>query len=259
MENITAIGFDLFNTLITAHDGALDEAFRRLATSLEKSGLAIEREGFRQAYREAAMRFIQETRKKGLETHNRFWISAALKTQGYTVSPDDPRVAAAIESYFSAFYEYCYPIPGTIEVLETLKERYPLGLLSNFTHGPAARGIMRHIGLTPFFDVILVSGELGYCKPHPLVFQRLAEDLGVKKDDLLYIGDDPLADIQGALKAGIQPVWTTMVRDKEIPYTPRNPNAQTGCPDNNIPRISTWGEFLSLLEIDKGKGGNHGP
>ncbi|NQU14377.1 MAG: HAD family hydrolase [Desulfobacteraceae bacterium] len=248
MEHIRAIGFDLFNTLITAHDGALDEAFRRLAMSLEESGLALEREGFRQAYREAAVRFIEETRKEGLETHNRFWISAALRTQGYTVGPDDAMIAQAVEHYFSAFFEYCHPIPGTLEMLKTLKDQYPLGLLSNFTHGPAARGIIEHLGLASFFDVILISGELGYCKPHPSVFDRLAEDMRVEKSRLIYIGDEPVLDVQGAMQAGIQPVWTTIVVDKKIPYTPGPPQGQTQFPEDAIPRISSWDEFLSLLK-----------
>lgn len=248
MEHIMAIGFDLFNTLITAEPQALDEAVRRLTQSLEESGLALEHEGFRQAHREAALRFIEETRQKGRETHNRFWISAALKTQGYTVTPDDPRIARAVEAYFSAFFEYCHPIPGTIEMLEALRDRYRLGLLSNFTHGPAARTIIEDMDFAPFFDVILISGELGYCKPHPMVFQRLAEDLGVQESRLLYIGDDPLLDIEGAQGAGIQPIWTTYVRDKSIPSTPGNPPGQTQVPEKDVPRVSTWNELLALLK-----------
>ncbi len=250
MEHITAIGFDLFNTLVIAEHGALDEAFRRLAGSLEESGLRLEHDGFRQAYRDAAIRFIEETRKKGLETHNRFWISASLETQGYVVSPDDPRIARAVDSYFSAFYEYCHPIAGSMEMLTALGGRYNLGLLSNFTHGPAARGLIDQMGLSQFFPVILISGELGYCKPHPVVFERLAGDLGVEKKELLYIGDDPLLDIHGALNAGIQPVWTTIVQDRIIPYTPGASQGRLESFGNDVPRVSTWDEFLSLLEKD---------
>ena len=248
MQEINAIGFDLFNTLIMAEHQALNEAVQRLIQSLEESGLEVDHKGFRQAYRKSALRFIEETRKKGRETHNRFWISAALKTQGYTVSPDDPRIAEGVRSYFSVFLEYCHPIPGATEMLERLKGHYRLGLLSNFTHGPAARGIIEHMDFAHFFDVILISGELGYCKPHPLVFRKLAEDLGVQKSRLLYVGDDPLVDIQGALQAGIRPVWTTYVRDNSIPFTPGNPPDQTEVPENHVPRVSTWNELLSLLK-----------
>lgn len=248
MNHIKAIGFDLFNTLITVEPQALKEAMSRLVRSLRKSGLAVESEPFKQAHRNAALRFLKEAQRDGRETHNRFWISAALNDQEYSVPPDDDRIAVAVEAYFSAFYEHCHLIPGTTEMLGTLKEQYPLGLLSNFTHGPAAREIIDRVGLNLFFDVVLISGELGYRKPHPLVFRRLVEHLGVDNHLVLYVGDDPEPDITGAQRAGLQPVWTTFVRDHNLPLAPGIPYSTAEGLDDSVPRISTWRDLLSLLE-----------
>jgi len=247
MYQIKAIGFDLFNTLITADRQALNEAMSRLTHSLQQSGLALEQEAFKKAHREAALRFIKETRRRGRETHNRFWISAALETQGYNVQPDDPRIAKAVSAYFSAFPEHCHLIPGTSEMLGTLKGSYRLGLLSNFTHAPAAREIIDGVGLAPFFDVVVISGELGYCKPHPLIFRRLIEQLRVKENQILYVGDDPEPDITGAQRAGLRPIWMTYVRDKNLPLSPGVPSGRAEIPDSDVPRISTWEELFALL------------
>lgn len=248
MDHIKAIGFDLFNTLITAEPQALDEAVSRLTQSLLKSGFAFKQEAFKQAYGEAALRFIEETRPHGRETHNRFWISAALESHGYNVPPDDLRIARAVDAYFSAFLEHCHLIPGTKEMLHSFKGLYRLGLLSNFTHPPAAIGIMDGMGLTPFFDVVLISGELGYRKPHPVVFRRLIDELGVEKDQILYVGDDPEPDIIGAQKAGLQPVWMTYVKDKNIPFIQSALSGRAEKPDSAVPRISAWDELLALLD-----------
>ena len=247
MDKIKAIGFDLFNTLIIADNQALIDAMGRLTQSLKQSGLALELDAFKKAYRDAALRFIKETRQHGIETHNRFWISAALETQGHNVLPDDPIIAEAVEAYFSAFPEHIQLIPGTIEMLGTLMGRYRLGLLSNFTHAPAARAVIDSVGLTPFFDVLIISGELGYCKPHPLVFRRLIEQLGVKNAQILFVGDDPLPDIIGASQAGLQPVWMTYVRDKNIPLSP-SASSDAEMVDDKVPVISTWQDFLDLLD-----------
>ena len=83
MNQIKAIGFDLFNTLITAEPGALSDALTRLTGSPAQTGVCPEYEQFKKAYREAALRFIKRANEEGKETHNRFWISAALKTLGY--------------------------------------------------------------------------------------------------------------------------------------------------------------------------------
>jgi len=248
MHNIKAIAFDLFNTLITVEPNGLDEAVARLVRSLKKSGFELEYEPFKQAHRESAVRFIEETRKDGMETHNRFWISDALKTLGYDVPPNDPRIASAVEAYFSAFLDLCHLIPGTGEMLQTLRDRYRLGLLSNFTHAPAAKNIIGHVGLNHSFHVVLISGDLGFRKPHPSVFRQLIDRLGVEKNRILYVGDDPETDIIGASRAGIQPVWTTYVRDNRIPAAPGIRIGSDGTPGLEVPRISTWEDLFSLLD-----------
>jgi putative hydrolase of the HAD superfamily len=247
MPQIEAIGFDLFNTLIVPDSQALPEAMIRLTKSLRKSGLFLDIETFEEAYRESVLRFIQAARQDGRETHNRFWICAALETQGYSLQPEDLRINRAVEAYFSAFPEHCHLIPGTKEMLRTLSETYRLGLLSNFTHGPAAREIIEHVGLNPFFDVTIISGEEGFRKPHPLVFYRLVEGLGVEADQTIYVGDDPEPDIIGAQEAGLRPVWTTYVEKKELPFSL---NVSTPTPEENhahVPRISTWQDLFVIL------------
>ena len=247
MNHIRAIGFDLFNTLITAEYHILDEAMRRLIRSLRQSGLKFGDGPFKEAHQKAALRFIEKARDDGRETHNRLWISAALQSQGYDVPPDDPRITGAVTAYFSAFFQRCHLIPGTKEMLGTLRGLYRLGLLTNFTHAPAAREIIDRAGLTPFFDVLLVSGELGFRKPHPLVFRRLIEHLGVEKNQILYVGDDPVPDITGARRAGLQPVWTTYMRDQNLPFAPGIMSRDPEEPDVKVPRISTWKDLLALL------------
>jgi len=247
MNHIKAIGFDLFNTLVIAEPKTLDEAMRRLSKSLRQSGFKLENEQFKEAYREAALEFVKKAQKDGIETHNRFWISAALQSQGYDISPDDARIAIAVDNYFSAFFLHCHLIPGTKDMLSSLRDVYRLGLLTNFTHGPAVREIIDKLGLTLFFDVVLISGELGFRKPHPFVFHQLIEHLGVRNDKVLYIGDDLEPDIEGAQRAGLQPVLTTYVRDQNIPFVPGiafSGAEEVGC---EVPKISTWKDLLSLL------------
>ena len=150
MKQIKAIGFDLFNTLITMDPHALDEAMSRLLSSLEGNDLALEHEAFKQAYWESTLRFLKKARQNGRETHNSFWISEALETLGYKIPADDLRITSAVDDYFSAFLQYCRLIPETIEMLESIKDRYRLGLLSNLTHAPAAIAIIEEMNLRPF-------------------------------------------------------------------------------------------------------------
>jgi putative hydrolase of the HAD superfamily len=250
MKKIKAIGFDLFNTLITVEPYVLDEAMDLLIRDLQQSGFTLENEAFKHAHQQAALQFIKQTRLDGRETHNSFWISSALETLGYSVPPDDVRIAKALDEYFSPFYQRCQLIPGTIEMLGTVKGQYPLGLLSNFTHAPAAEKIIDRAGLSPYFDVVVISGEAGYRKPHPLIFRRFIDQLGVEENRILFVGDDSAADIVGAQQAGLQPVWMTYVQDKHVPIASSLLARSIEEPDKKIPRISSWTDLFALLDED---------
>jgi len=251
LNDVSAIGFDLFNTLIFADPEALSEAMGRLMGSLRKSGLPVDDEpAFKKAYRSSALQFIEKTRQDGRETHNRFWISEALGQVGQKVEPEDPRITATVEAYFSAFYDHCHLIPGTQDMLSKLKGSYRLGLLSNFTHAPAAWEIIDRLGIRSFFEVVLISGDLGYRKPHPLVFDRLVDALGVSTDQIAFVGDDLEPDILGAARAGLKPVLSTYIRDQKMPLVPGFVDHDSQELDPSIPRVSSWDEFLVLLGVE---------
>ncbi len=248
MNQPKAIGFDLFNTLMTAHPNTMKEAHENQMRVLHEEKIEVEPEPFGKAYMEAAIKFIKAAHKDGRETHNSLWVAEALQSFGHSLSPEDPRIARAVEAYFSAFYPNSKLIPGTKELLAELGERYPLGMITNFTDGPAARHIIEVLGLNPFFRHVIVSAEVGYRKPHPHIFEQFVEAMCVPADQILFVGDDLDADVQGSRDAGMQPVLTTCVDDAKIPAakTPLSP-VEKEYPDD-VPRISTWQDLLDLLE-----------
>jgi putative hydrolase of the HAD superfamily len=247
MRHIKAIGFDLFDTLITVERLGLHEALGRLIGSLQEQGLAVDQEAFVPVYRDTARRFTEETRRDGRETHNRFWISGALQQCGYAVSPEDPRVARAVEAYFSAFLDYAAPLPDTCEMLAALQGRYRLGLLSNFTHAPAAKAILDRLGLAPFLQVTVISGDLGYRKPHWQTFHTLGQQFGLSGEQIAFVGDDLDNDINGARQAGLQPIWTTYARAHKPAQTTASTLWATAAADPAVPTVASWHELLTLF------------
>ncbi len=252
MQKIRAIGFDLFNTLITLEEKALQDAIQRLISSLKQNSINVGYEDFIKAYHEAVLRFLDQSRADGKEGHNRFWICEALTELGYTLKPDSTTIASAVDAYFSVFVKHAKLIPGTLDMLTTIKKKYRLGLLSNFTHPPIARDIIVSLGLEPFFEVILISGDLGYRKPHVSVFKELISQLNVDKNFLAYVGDDQEADVNGAQNAGLIPIWTTYVREENSNSASR---VFTHYNDDDVhldvAKISNWQELLTILNGKK--------
>lgn len=96
--------------------------------------------------------------------------------------------------------------PGAREVLEYLKARYSLHILTNgFRDVQYSK--LKHSGLRQYFRTILSSEEIGISKPDMEIFSHALERAGAKTQESLMIGDDPHVDIEGAKKAGIDQVW----------------------------------------------------
>jgi len=266
MEHITAIGFDLFDTLITLENLGFQEAMDRLVGALQRQGFPVASETFLPIYRSAASDFMSRAREAGKETHNRFWISAALQQLGHGVRPDDARLHPAVDAYFSAFIDHAVILPHTLPSLRILQRHYRLGLLSNFTHPPVVYELLARFGLDELLDVQLVSGALGYRKPMPVVFDTLAERFGVPHAQVAFVGDNLQADIEGARDAGLWPIHTTYAQhyktmqssgvkatssgeDPDPPTWLGHAPEERECSDSDVPIIQSWDDLLKLFNL----------
>jgi putative hydrolase of the HAD superfamily len=96
--------------------------------------------------------------------------------------------------------------PETPAVLDGLRGRYRLGVVTNFMDGPTARTVFDALGYGTIFDSLIVSAEVGYMKPSPVVFERALGELGSSPEYTVMVGDSFEADVVGAHAAGMRGV-----------------------------------------------------
>ena len=119
------------------------------------------------------------------------------------VPPDFDR-----ELFFeSAYQHFAQPgvwalYPDVSDVLRQLAERFELGIISNFDRRLYA--ILEHLEITPFFDHIFISSQLGADKPDAEIYRRALVMSGFMADEAMYVGDDPEHDWKGASAAGLR-------------------------------------------------------
>lgn len=117
--------------------------------------------------------------------------------------------------YFKGnMYRYAVLKDNTIDVLKRLKENYKLGILTNGDSFSQHNKIIQ-TNLEPYFDEIIVSGDIGINKPNKKIFDLMADKLNVKNDECMMIGDTYSTDILGAIRANMIPVWILI--NPEIP------------------------------------------
>ena len=92
-----------------------------------------------------------------------------------------------------------------LSTLKALKERqFILGLLTNLNKDMNA--ICRELGLEPYLDFVVTSGEVGSDKPAPPIFLAALKRAGVNASEAVHVGDQYKLDVIGARGVGITPI-----------------------------------------------------
>lgn len=93
------------------------------------------------------------------------------------------------------------PFDDVLPTLANLRGRLQLGSISN---GVAD---LEAIGIAHFFQTSVAAHRFGCAKPDAAIFHAACDGLQVAPHEAVYVGDDPLLDVQGAQNAGMRAVW----------------------------------------------------
>ena len=118
------------------------------------------------------------------------------------LSEQFPQYAELIRAYHENWSDSIGEIyTGTIEILKKLKQAgYPLYGFSNWSAETFPLVRAKH-DFFDIFDDMVISGEVGFAKPEPEIYQILLDKIGRPAQDCLFI-DDSLPNIQQANKIG---------------------------------------------------------
>lgn len=112
-------------------------------------------------------------------------------------------------------------LPGAMELLEALRGRMKIALVSN---GVSAiqRGRLSRCPFTPLLDAVIISEEIGVSKPDPRMVEIALEQLGcTDKSQAVLLGDSLSADIPAAKAAGVDSIFLSLKgKESDLPtYT----------------------------------------
>jgi putative hydrolase of the HAD superfamily len=91
--------------------------------------------------------------------------------------------------------------PDVRPALERLRKTHRVFALSN------GNADLARCGIADLFDGHITASAAGAAKPDARIYAHLLRAAGVAPEAVLHIGDDPLADVVGARRAGMQAVW----------------------------------------------------
>ena len=125
--------------------------------------------------------------------------------------------------YYQGFdRERNFPIaflyPDVIDTLTELKTKgYILGIISNASEQIDQQLI--RLGISDYFSIKVFSGELGFSKPDPRIYQKFIVDCSFKPGEILMVGDSLSKDVQAAKKYGMKGVLLARQGNYSYPDT----------------------------------------
>jgi putative hydrolase of the HAD superfamily len=245
--DIRAIAFDVNGTLIEIWtDDQMEEIFRAAGHFLTYQGISLRRNQVRDRYFE----LIKEQQRTSPEEYPEFdavaiWRQIVEENRSdYTdaLAPQKleqlPVVLAEMYRGISRRKLKLYPyVP---EMLEALHHQIPMAIVSD-AQSAYARAELHQAGIIGYFDPIIVSGDYGYRKPDPRLFELVVDAFDTPAENILYVGNDMHRDIHGAREAGMQ----TLMFDSD-----QGTKEYRDCqPDH---RITDYRGLLNLLGLPTG-------
>jgi HAD superfamily hydrolase (TIGR01549 family) len=209
---IRAVLFDLDDTLFDhrgASRAALAEVHRRHATGSEFA--AFERHHAR-ILEELHLEVLAGARD--LDDARRERFRRVFAEIGIELSAEDAVGVAA--AYRAGYLPSWRAVEGARDLVAAIGERARVGVISNNLM-EETRDKLAFCDLAPLVSTVVVSGDERISKPDPRIFHVALDRLGVTCDEAVMFGDSWAADIIGAARAGIRPVWFNPTRKPKPP------------------------------------------
>lgn len=129
------------------------------------------------------------------------------------------------------------PYEDAAGVLEDLKRDCRLGILTNGAPD-VQRTKLAGSGLAPYFDALLVTGDIGIGKPDPKPFEVILDRLDASAETSVMVGNSLTSDVLGARNAGVRSIWLDLDGSWARPELGITPDVE----------IRTLGEIRRVLE-----------
>lgn len=149
-------------------------------------------------------------RKVARDTSIEISAEAGMRQIAETLGLRIPRKAlrSAVYDVFMACLPDVVAMDGALDVLRELQRReIIMALISNARFGPFVPQALDRLGMTRFFNSIVVSADVGIRKPNPDIYLNVLREIGVEARDAAFVGDYYPLDIVGARAVGMCTIW----------------------------------------------------
>jgi putative hydrolase of the HAD superfamily len=184
----------------------------RIGRFLREVGFNPDPEALERATVEADLEFgWPEPDVRSRDEEWKVWLTYCRRVLAALELPADPELVRRLAEA-ADYLKYLEVFPDTVPALEAWRRQgLRLGIISNAT--PSFREAIDRVGLTPFFDTIIISAEVGLRKPDRAIFRLGLQRLHLEPGEAFFIDDLP-RNVQAARDLGL--TGLLIVRSPEV-------------------------------------------
>ena len=204
---ILAVLFDLGNTLVSYYQPP--DFMPVLRRSLDACLLTL---GQNPLPREAQTALVHQALELNQERADlATWpLEERLRMLFRDYAPDGAMIERLCAAFLEPIFATAQVSSDALPVLTGLKHMgVKTAVVSNTPWGSSGRAwrseLSRH-GLLSVLDAVVFCTDVGWRKPHPSPFRRALEMLDTSPQEAVFVGDDPVWDVEGAHSAGLRPI-----------------------------------------------------
>ncbi len=202
MSRLQAVLFDIDDTLFSTSDFAR-HARANAVRAMIAAGLDLPEEVVQRELDEVIAEF-----SSNYEHHYERLLQRLPPAATRRVNPA-LIVAAGVAAYHDTKFRELAPYADVVPLLAGLKKAgLRVGVITHGLTVKQAEKLVR-LGLLPYLDpqAIFISDQIGISKPNPKLYQAALRELGLKPDEVMYVGDSPEHDIAPPKSVGMKTVW----------------------------------------------------
>ncbi|CAL2075178.1 putative hydrolase of the HAD superfamily [Tenacibaculum sp. 190524A05c] len=201
MTEITDVFFDLDHTLWD-FDRNSGLTFKKI---FQEQKINLDLDEFLKVYEPINLEYWRLYRDEKIEKEELRYrrLKTTFDKLNYTI--EDDLIDVISEDYINYLPLFNHLLDGTIELLEYLKTKYRLHIITNgFEEVQKIK--LEKSQINDYFQVVVTSESVGVKKPNPKVFEFALKEAKVSAERAVMVGDSLEADVLGALAVGISPI-----------------------------------------------------
>ncbi|HJN53888.1 MAG TPA: YjjG family noncanonical pyrimidine nucleotidase [Flavobacteriaceae bacterium] len=200
-NNITDIFFDLDHTLWD-FDKNSNLTFIKI---FKLNELEIDVDVFLEAYHPINTNYWNLYRENKISKEKLRFYRLADTFKMMKIEVGDSMIRKLSFDYIDYLSDFNHLIPGAIDILEYLKNKYTMHIITNGFKEVQKKKLEKST-IFKYFKTITISEEVGYKKPNPIIFNYALKKANAINSNSLMIGDSYQADILGAINIGVNAI-----------------------------------------------------